>query len=215
MKTDASIFFDKFAVTFDTFYDGKRNALMQLIDRNFRKDIFLRFTYTFDSFGNLKNKTLIDIGCGSGIYLLEALKRNAKHITGLDPAAEMLKLTEARLSRNGFIDKFRLIESIFPATNLGKYDYAIVMGVMDYIKDSSTFLKELKNIINESACVSFPSKHWFRTPFRKFRYSLRKCPVYFFDENEIKNLAKSAGFSKVMIKKIQGAGMDYHVTLTP
>lgn len=213
--TNASKFFDKFAVTFDTFYDGKRNKIMQWIDKVFRKDMFLRFKYTFDFLSDLENCTVIDIGCGSGIYLLEALNRNAAHVTGLDPANGMLQLSEAHLTNQEYKNKFTLIESLFPSENVGTYDYAIIMGVLDYIENPVQFLSEVKKIITKATCISFPSKHWFRTPIRNFRYKLRNCPVYFYNETQINTLAKTTGFSKVIIKKIPGAGMDYHVTLFP
>ena len=73
----AGAFFDRFAETFDTFYEGKRSRWMQCIDGTFRQDVFLRFSRTFEQFGDLRGKTVLDIGCGSGIYVLEALRRGA------------------------------------------------------------------------------------------------------------------------------------------
>ena len=63
--------------------------------------------------------------------------------------------------------------------------------------------------------MSFPSKHWLRTPLRKYRYALRNCPVYFYDEPQVRSLAQQTGFGKIEIYKIPGAGMDYHVSLWP
>ena len=37
-ESNAATFFDSFAEAFDTIYDGKRNSLMQWIDRRFRSD---------------------------------------------------------------------------------------------------------------------------------------------------------------------------------
>ena len=65
------------------------------------------------------------------------------------------------------------------------------------------------------AVVSFPSEHWFRTPFRKVRYQLRQCPVYFYTDSSIRELCETAGFTDVRIQKIPGAGMDFHVSLKP
>jgi hypothetical protein len=39
--------------------------------------------------------------------------------------------------------------------------------------------------------------------------------VFFYDENQLRALARSAGFSSLEIFKIPGAGMDYHVSLRP
>jgi hypothetical protein len=89
------------------------------------------------------------------------------------------------------------------------------MGVMDYVSNPAHFLGSLLPIVRESAVLSFSSRHWFRTPIRKVRYKVRRCPVYFYDEDQIRRLSIEAGFRDVRIRKIPGAGMDYHVCLKP
>src|ERR1700752_489737 len=94
---DAARFFDGFAESFDTIYDGKRNPIMRWVDQKFRIDMFLRFAHTFEALGNLNGKTVLDIGCGSGPYVIEAFKRSAARVTALDPAPHMLDLVRERL----------------------------------------------------------------------------------------------------------------------
>jgi ubiquinone/menaquinone biosynthesis C-methylase UbiE len=213
--SDAAKFFDNFAEAFDTIYDGKRNFFMRWVDRQFRSDMFIRFALSFATLGDLSGKTVLDVGCGSGPYVVEALKRGAQSVTAVDPAPTMLALVRERLKAAGFTGQCTLVEGAFPGIQVQPHDYAIVMGVMDYIQDAPAFLSALRPLVKEAAVVSFPSKHWFRTPIRKFRYRLRRCPVYFYDEPGIRQLGLAAGFRTVKIQKIPGAGMDYHVCLRP
>jgi cyclopropane fatty-acyl-phospholipid synthase-like methyltransferase len=206
-------YFDKAAVSFDTFYDHKRNAFMQWVDRKFRSDVFQRYYMTFETLEPMQNKSVLDIGCGSGPYITETARRGAKLIIGLDMAQTMLDLAKKRTEAAGTEDKCEFILGTFPKNSPQKEcDYAIVMGVMDYIADPGNFLKALAQNITERAVLSFPSKHWFRTPFRKFRYWIKKCPVYFYEPTQIQAISKAAGFSDCNIKKMPGAGMDYFVT---
>ena len=214
-EANAAKFFDGFAGTFDTLYDEKRNFFMQWVDRHFRSDMFIRFALSFQVMGNLSEKTVLDIGCGSGPYVLEALNRGAKHVTAVDPAPNMLALTQHRLEHAGWAEKCKLVEAAFPGVDLEQHDHIIVMGVMDYVADAGSFLSELKPLAKLSAVVSFPSVHWFRTPARKLRYYVRNCPVHFYTQTEIIELCRRAGFETIDIKKIAGAGMDYHVCLKP
>jgi ubiquinone/menaquinone biosynthesis C-methylase UbiE len=209
----AAHFFNSFAESFDTLYDGKRNPLMRWFDRRFRSDMFLRFALTFEALGDLAGTTVLDVGCGSGPYVIEALKRGAHLVTAVDPAPNMLALTRARVADAGVNGRCRLVEGVFPVVALEPHDHAIVMGVMDYVADAETFLVTLHRLVRRTATVSFPSRHWFRTPIRKARYRLRQCPVYFYDETDIRELASRAGFSGVEVRKIPGAGMDFHVCL--
>lgn len=215
-EPQAGAFFDGFAETFDTFYDGKRSRIMQWVDRRYRHDMFARYALTFERLGDLSGKRGLDIGCGSGPYLAEALKRGAAHVVAIDPAPGMLDLALQRVRKLGQADRVTMIEGYFPEkVPPGPFDFAIVMGVLDYVPDAYAFLKSLRSILAGTAAVSFPSKHWFRTPIRRVRYRLRNCPVYFYDAPQIASLGRRAGFGVVDIVKIPGAGMDYHVCLAP
>jgi len=216
---NAATFFNSFAEAFDTIYDQKRNPFMRWVDGKFRSDMFIRYALTFEALEPMKGSTVLDVGCGSGPYVVEAFKRGADQITGIDPAPNMLGLVRQRLAQGGIAeDRCKLIEGIFPGeqgVNIKPHDFAIVMGVMDYVEDPQAFLNALRPLVKRLAVISFPSEHWFRTPFRKFRYQLRQCPVYFYNEDGIRRLSAAAGFSNVRIQKIPGAGMDFHVSLKP
>lgn len=206
-------YFDRAANTFDTFYDYKRSLFMQWVDKKFRSDVFRRYYLTFETLKPLNGKTVLDIGCGSGPYTVEAARRGSKRVVGFDMAKAMIDLARQRAAAAGVADKCEFVLGTFPQDAPQEiFDYAIVMGVMDYIADPSSFLSSVVQQIQRCAMVSFPSKHWFRTPLRKIRYWIKKCPVYFYEPQQIETLSKAAGFSNVKIEKMPGAGMDYFVT---
>jgi len=206
-------YFDKAATTFDTFYDHKRSAFMQWVDSKFRSDVFERYRLTFEALEPLNNKSVLDVGCGSGPYVVEAARRGSKRAVGFDMAQNMIDLGRQRATATGVADKCEFLLGTFPEDSPQEtFDYAIVMGVMDYISDPFAFLSTLAQLVRVRAVLSFPSKHWFRTPFRKIRYWLKRCPVYFYEPSQIEELLKAAGFSKINIEKVPGAGMDFVAT---
>jgi len=207
-------FFDDFAAAFDTLYDKKRGPFMRWIDEHYRSDMFIRFRLTFEVFGDLHGKTVADVGCGSGPYVVEALKRGAAHTIAVDPAPGMLSLLRQRLADSGNQARCTILQGAFPAILPPACDHVMVMGVLDYVPDPLAFLHALRRITKISAAVSFPSTHWFRTPLRKFRYWVRRCPVYFYEEEQIEELCRASRFAGVRIQKIPGAGQDYHACLT-
>jgi ubiquinone/menaquinone biosynthesis C-methylase UbiE len=209
-----STYFDRASATFDTFYDDKRSAFMQWVDRKFRSDVFERYFQTFENLDPLTDKRVLDIGCGSGPYVAEAAKRGAKRVVGLDMAAGMLDLGRKRVASAGTSDKCEFILGTFPQNSPDEtFDYSITMGVMDYIASPLSFLEELAKVVECKSVLSFPCNHWFRTPVRKFRYWVKRCPVYFYEPEKIEEMAIAAGFSRVNIHKMPHAGMDYFVTL--
>jgi 2-polyprenyl-3-methyl-5-hydroxy-6-metoxy-1,4-benzoquinol methylase len=208
-------FFNDFAETFDTFYDGKRGPLMQWVDQQFRSDMFRRYQLTFDFLGDLSGKRVLDVGCGSGPYIVEALRREALQVTGIDPAPRMLGLADQRVRQIGMQDRVQLVEGYFPhMCPAGPFDVAIVMGLMDYVEDAAGFLRRLRSVVTQGAVISFPSTHWFRTPFRRVRYQLRRCPVYFYTLDRIESLAREVWGKEYTLTKIPGAGMDYVLCLS-
>jgi 2-polyprenyl-3-methyl-5-hydroxy-6-metoxy-1,4-benzoquinol methylase len=207
-------YFDKAAVTFDTFYDYKRSTFMQWVDRKFRSDVFNRYYATFETLTPLEGKRVLDIGCGSGPYMAEAARRGAARVVGLDMAEGMLELARRRVKAGGLADKCQFVLGVFPQDVPAEiFDYSITMGVMDYVEDPLVFLTAVAKQVRVCGVLSFPSKHWFRTPLRKARYRLKCCPVYFYEPAQLERLAKDAGFSRANIVKMPGAGMDYFVTL--
>ncbi len=211
-RDDVATYFDGAAVTFDTFYDRKRSRFMQWVDRKFRSDMFERFRRTFEALDPLRGKTVLDVGCGSGPYLVEAVRRGAQRVVGLDMAAGMIRLAQERAEAAGATDRCEFRLGTFPDDAPDEpFNYAIVMGVMDYVADPEAFLTALAKVVTEKAVLSFPSTHWFRTPLRKVRYWIKRCPLYFHDRDAIEAMVRKAGFKDVRITKIPGAGMDYVV----
>jgi cyclopropane fatty-acyl-phospholipid synthase-like methyltransferase len=205
-------FFDSFAREFDTFYDGKRNLFMRWIDHQFRSDMFARFDKTFELLGDLAGRSILDVGCGSGPYMEEAIRRGATRVTGIDPARAMLDLAERRIAAHRTNLQVTLVEGYFPRVSAEtSHDVGIVMGVMDYVENASDFLVHLRHSVNVGAAVSFPSVHWFRSPVRRVRYRLRRCPLFLYEEVDIRALMDVSGISHYQIHKIPGAGMDFVV----
>ncbi len=114
-EPNAATFFNGFAETFDSIYDQKRNLFMRWVDCTFRSDMFIRYALTFEALDQLRGRTILDIGCGSGPYIVEAVKRGAYRVTGIDPAPNMLALVRERLQQNGFSEnRCELLEGTFP-----------------------------------------------------------------------------------------------------
>lgn len=207
-------FFHGFADTFDSLYDGQRTLVWRVLDNAFRRDIYERFRLSFERLGDLRHRRVADVGCGSGVYLREALARGAREVIGLDAAPRMLALASRRLDGAGYAGRYQLVEGTYPEVQLpGGADCAIVMGVMDYVAAPVTFLRSLREQLGGGlAVISFPSWHWLRSPVREVRYRLRSCPLFIYRKERVEAVLAEAGLRPVVLQKIEGAGQDFHVT---
>ena len=208
--------FEERARVWDSLYDGRQGPVTRLIDRCFRRDIYERYELTFSELGpDLHSSTVLDVGCGAGVYCVEAVRRGARKVTGIDVSQEMITRARARLVARGYDDKSEFVCSEFPSEILSgrRFEFAIVMGVMDYVADPTLFLAELRRLVMRRAVLSFPGRHWLREPLRRCRYRiLGRCAVYGYDEREIRSACLSAGFARVAIRRLDHSGICYITT---
>ena len=90
----------------------------------------------------------------------------------------------------------------------GQYDYAIVMGVMDYVEDAPRLLGKLSELVSCRAVLSFPVRESIWSLQRAIRYGLRGCPLYFYSRPQLKMLMQSSGFKSFTVERIY---RDYFV----
>jgi len=207
-------YFVKSAESFDSLYsEEKANWLMNYINHKFRRDIYERFLLSLNHFDKYKTESILDVGCGSGRYESSLSSFKIKKITGLDCSQRMIELARTNIKQHQELElKTNFLCYDFEEYQSDEtYDVVIAMGFFDYIKAPVNFLKKMSKLSNHSVIASFPSISFYRTPIRKIRYFFKNCPVYFYDIKMLEEFSKTAGFSRVDITKIKGAGMDYFV----
>ncbi len=210
-----SKYFDRAAKAFDFLYqENEMSPFYRFINRKFRRDIYERFKLSVNHIIQYKAKSALDVGCGSGRYILPLIQCGVKRIEGIDASSEMIGLARKSVERIKDLDaSLKFICSDFADFQTEEmFDVILAIGFFDYVNDPASVLNKMKELTNHSIVASFPSKSFYRTPIRKIRYYFKKCPVYFYDSEQILLLSEQAGFSKCEIIKIKGAGMDYFVT---
>jgi 2-polyprenyl-3-methyl-5-hydroxy-6-metoxy-1,4-benzoquinol methylase len=205
----------RFADACEPLRDGRFTPISHWHERRHRQELFERFSLTFERLGDLNGKRGLDVGCGAGPYLLESLRRGASQMTGIDPALGTLELVRQQTEALGQRDRVTLVHGEFPDRRPSDtFDFAIVVGVLDYVAAPLAFLQALHEVVRGTSIVTFPSQHWLLTPLRKLSHWSRDSKIHFYTDASIRSLCERAGFRKIDITKIDGAGLDYHVSLT-
>jgi len=111
---------------------------------------------------NVKNKTVLDIGCGTGIIGIHCLKNNAKMVVFADNDKNAIKNTRFNLELNNITENFELIESNLFEKISGKFDYIFAnLPISDEAFKLNTknialkFLTQCKNHIHQNGKVFF------------------------------------------------------------
>jgi ubiquinone/menaquinone biosynthesis C-methylase UbiE len=197
-------FWNDIAEDFDAIYTGKKSGFARFLDRHLRKDIYQRFEWVMEKVGDPRGKTVCDIGCGSGRFVAEFAKRGAEHVTGVDVAPEMLRLSKALVEKEGVADccDFVLSDSINWKTDQ-KFDTTIAIGFWDYIMEPPERLRKMRQVTKGQFLTAWPRFWTWRMPVRKVRLQyIQGCPVYFFRKPQVVKMIEDAGFKVVSVDTV-------------
>jgi 2-polyprenyl-3-methyl-5-hydroxy-6-metoxy-1,4-benzoquinol methylase len=205
-----SEFFDRYAVDFDSIYGNDNKALERVANRLFRRAMLVRYQKTIAGCRPIAGKSVIDVGCGPGHYGITLARQGADKVLGLDFAPGMLKIARDHAEVAGVGERchFALGDFLtYPLPEL--FDYAIVMGFMDYVHDPRAIIERVLAIVRVRAFFSFPKAGGPLAWQRQWRYRNR-CDLFLYSEKQIRDLMAPTGASFT----IDPIGRDFFVTLS-
>jgi len=211
---DVKKFFHGYAADFDSIYGHEkgRSTFDKLMDKLFRQSMLKRFNETLENTKNPAIQSILDVGCGSGVYDIEFLKQG-KTVTGIDLAEGMLEISRKRTAPFADSGRIKFILGDYMEHQFTeKHDAAVLMGVFDYTKEPVALLKKLQQDVTKEIYGSFPQDGGFLTWQRKVRYNMRNCPLYFYSKKRLVSVLDEAGLQgKYTIKDF---GRDFFVKVT-
>ena len=127
----------------------------------------------FSKYSSIPIKSLLDIGCGTGNYLLR-LAKAGYNVTGIDGSKEMLRVAELKAKRESILVKLEKADMRnFDLQN--KYDACIcmfaVLGYSDTIKGVKTTLSHIREHLKPHGLFVFDV--WYGPAVNKIRPSAR------------------------------------------
>ncbi|MBT4731567.1 class I SAM-dependent methyltransferase [Candidatus Woesearchaeota archaeon] len=164
--------------------------------------------FTFESIWPLsvRNKKILDIGCGTG-SLLDAVNNISKYQVGVEPCQPYLDSVVDK----GYVG-YKSIEDCIEQQGQNSFDMAFSIQVIEHVLNPKLFLEEILILLKPGAdlIVSTPNRDdilmsllpdefpsfFYRTPHR-----------WYFDSESLEFCARSAGFEVVETKHIHRYGM--------
>jgi 2-polyprenyl-3-methyl-5-hydroxy-6-metoxy-1,4-benzoquinol methylase len=211
MSGQTSQFFDGYAADFDAIYGSDNGPVERIANRLFRRAMLIRYEKTLAGCQPVEGRTVIDIGCGPGHYSIALARAGAEKVLGLDFAAGMLKIASERAEAQGVGQRCSFVLADFLTHAIPeRFDYAIVMGFMDYVRDPRPVIDRVLSIIRRRAFFSFPKAGGPLAWQRQLRYRNR-CDLFLYRHDEIASLLSRTGAAF----SIEPIGRDFFVTLEP
>ncbi len=153
--------------------------------------------------GNVKNKKVLDLGCGPGFYLVKLRKKDAK-VKGIDLSKGLIKIARKQNPKTEI--KLGDITKKLPYKN-SEFDAVISPLVLGHIKNWKPVLKEVKRILKKNGIFVFSVGVPFYECVERIKIKGKKfkTPNDYFNEKKIETMWKSNTGKK-------GKAIHYHKT---
>jgi ubiquinone/menaquinone biosynthesis C-methylase UbiE len=202
-------FFHRYANGFDAIYSTQTGLVNGIVNEVLRKSMKLRFLKSIEGCDPIQGKSVLDIGCGPGHYSITLAQRGAARVLGLDFAEGMLDLARQHAQRAGVTERCQFVAADFLNYRFSEtFDYVIVMGFMDYMKDPKAIIEKALSVTGSRAFFSFPVANGILAWQRKVRYRNR-CDLFLYSRPELETLFRSFSQVEVGIERI---ARDFFVT---
>ncbi|MGB3508837.1 MAG: class I SAM-dependent methyltransferase [Microcoleaceae cyanobacterium] len=119
---------------------------------------------TFSLLPELKNKKVLDAGCGPGASTEKLLNKGAE-VVGIDVSGKMVELAKVRVGSRATIIKADLSQPL-PFLESKSFDIVFSSLVVAYIKNLEPLFQEFYRLLKSSGVFVFSTQH----PFADFLY---------------------------------------------
>ncbi|MGN0522678.1 MAG: class I SAM-dependent methyltransferase [Eubacterium sp.] len=137
----------------DTFFSNYKS--LRETDNNY--NVLLEQPAMMNLIPNIKNKTVLDLGCGFGDNCKHFISIGAKSVVGIDISHNMLEVAKTK----NYDKNIEYINS--PLENLslleGKFDFVYSSLCFNYIKDFDKLVKDIANKLNQNGTLLFSQEH--------------------------------------------------------
>ena len=189
MDNNISMLLNHYVDLFDT-TDCKKNCFHRWFSLFFEQHLRLRFVKTIAACQPVQGKWVLDVGCGSGRYAILMANSGAEAVTGIDLSPELIEIAAKHALRRNLSQKCHFVTTDFMKFQENrKYNYAIVMGVMEYIAEPKPFIEHLLELTSNKILLSFPNDKGFLIWQRNARYrKATKKDLNLYTEQKIRDL---------------------------
>ena len=137
-------FFDKNSREWDRNYESKSNNLTSWYLKNRKKIVLSMFDF--------RKSKVLEVGCGTGIFSVEILKRGNK-LWGIDISPKMIKEAKKKVKNEGLKAVFSTGDICNLKFQNNFFDTVVVIGVMSYIEEDDKAFSELSRVLKKGGIL--------------------------------------------------------------
>jgi ubiquinone/menaquinone biosynthesis C-methylase UbiE len=107
--------------------------------------------------GNVRNKTILDLGCGFGDHAMHLSKKGAKKIIGLDISSELIKIAKEQNIKNAEFYIHDINNKLKFKNN--SFDIIFSSLVIEYVKNLDQLFSEVNRSLKKGGIFAFSRFH--------------------------------------------------------
>lgn len=151
----------------------------------------------FEMLGPLEGQRLLDVGCGDGIYSVEAAQRGAR-VTGLDLSEDMLSEARKRSLREGATIDWRVGDALRLPFADASFDVVIAITLLCLVPTPGAAISEMARVLAPSGRLVIGELHRWSAVAAKRRIrgwggNEFWCEAHFWTAKELVDLMAQAG----------------------
>jgi SAM-dependent methyltransferase len=197
-------YFQRRASQFDALY-SEESTWQYFFNHLFRRPLYERVQLTVEAFQDMRDFTVLDVGCGSGRNSVVFVQNGARRVVGIDFSKNMIDLAQDCARRHGVSNCCDFIcgdALTYPFQE--RFDFVVALGVFDYVREPQALLRRMIGLADQKVIASFPGWSPVRAPQRKLRYWLRNCPVYFSTRRRMHQICTDVGLESPELVPVSG-----------
>jgi 2-polyprenyl-3-methyl-5-hydroxy-6-metoxy-1,4-benzoquinol methylase len=186
------------------FHGSGANPLHRLINKCFRRRTFTLRTALVEEelqeYG-LDDRTVLDLGCGSGEVSIIAAKLGA-NVLGIDIVKAMVDIARAEATAQGLAERTEFRVGDILRDELPSADVSMLVGVIEYYSDLRTLLQRVCSTTKDLLIIVDTRGPWWR---RFLRYALARYKgfyVFYRSPSIVEEFAAENGF--VLRRRVLG-----------
>ncbi len=144
---------------------------------------------------------LVEVGCGGGAFLEEALSRGCR-AAAIDHSADMVRFARA-VNRDAIAaGRLEIVEADAEAIPYasGRFSCAVSTGVFGFVRDPLAALREVRRVLGSGGRFALftGTRELAGTPAAPEPIASR---LRFYEDEELRGLATDAGFSEIRVER--------------
>lgn len=159
-------------------------------------------------------ENFLEIGCGNGFMLQEALRLGFKNVKGIEPSKDAISFADNEIKnfiKHGIFDENQIENE--------KYDLVFIAMIIEHVVDSNKFLESIYKVLKPGGiviCVCHNERHFLAKILKEKHPIINDEHVAVFNEKALNLIFKKNKFLDVKVRNLKNYySLSYWLKMMP